>query len=70
VSLNITVPDEIAQAARARAMETGVSPEALLVEVLRTHFGPRPTELREELDAWERASDQDFGRLEADTTPD
>jgi hypothetical protein len=47
-----------------------VSPETLLLEVLRAHFGPLPAALRVELDAWEQASDEDFGRLEADASPD
>jgi hypothetical protein len=67
--LNLTVPDEIATPARARAREAGVPTEALLLEVLRAHFGPLPTELQEEFDAWERASDEDIARLEADAGP-
>ena len=69
MSLNISVPDEIASAAHARAREAGVPTETLLLEVLRAHFGPLPTELQEELDVWERASDEDLARLEADAGP-
>jgi len=66
VDLNITVPDEIARVARARARETGASAETFLLEALRAHFGPLPDALQDELDAWERASDEDLARFEAD----
>jgi hypothetical protein len=66
VPLKITVPEEIAHVARARARESGVSAETLVLEALRAHFGPLPTELQDELEAWERASDDDLARLEGD----
>ena len=64
MSLNITVPDDIAHVARARAQETGLSPEALVLEALRAHFGPLPADLQDEFEAWERASDEDSARFQ------
>jgi hypothetical protein len=64
VPITITVPDEIAEAAEALAKIEGASPEALLLDALRAHFPPVPTELQEEFEAWERASDEDMARLE------
>jgi hypothetical protein len=69
VSLNITVPDDIALVAHSRAQEAGVSAEALVLEALRAHFGPLPAELQDELAAWERASDEDGARLEGEAGP-
>ena len=59
MAMNITIPDEIAQAAEALARDTGSSAERVLVEALKAHFPPIPPELQAEFDAWERASDQD-----------
>lgn len=64
MALTITVPDEIAQAARELAEAEGTSAESLLLAALRAHFPPVPPELQEEFDAWERASDEDMAKLD------
>jgi hypothetical protein len=62
--LTITVPDEIVRAAEAVARTMGASAEDLLIQALQAHFGPISPELQAELEAWERASDEDLARLE------
>jgi hypothetical protein len=64
MTLTITIPDEIARAAKVLAKQSGESPEALLIRALQAHFPVLPPELQEEFDAWERASDEDMARLE------
>lgn len=59
MSLVLTVPDEIADAAKALSQRSGASPEELLLRALRAHFPPIPAELIAEFDAWEQASDTD-----------
>jgi hypothetical protein len=67
--LTITVPDEIARAAEAKAAASGTSAESLLLRALESIFAVPPApiseELREEFDAWEQASDEDMARVEA-----
>ena len=58
--LTLTVPDDIACAARERAGAYGRSPEEVLLEALETAFAPLPIELQREFDAWNRASDADM----------
>ena len=64
MTLRITVPDEIARAAEAVARASGATTEAILIQALHAHFPPVPPELGAELDAWERASDEDLAELE------
>jgi len=64
LSLLLTVPDEIATAARELSHRSGSSPEELLLRALRAHFPPIPAELAEEFDAWEQASDHDLSAFE------
>ena len=66
MSMTITIPDEIAQAAEEMARSSGTSPEQLLLQALQAHFPPVSSELQDEFDAWERASDEDMTRLEAE----
>ena len=59
MSLVLTVPDEIADAAKALSQRSGKSAEELLLRALRAHFPPIPADLVAEFDAWEQASDED-----------
>ncbi len=60
MSITLTVPDEIADSAAAVAARCGIQTERLLMDALRAHFPPIPSELRAEFDALERASDEDL----------
>lgn len=62
--LTLTVPDEIARAAVALAELSGATPEELLIQALEARFSPFSAELQTEMDAWERASDEDMARLD------
>ena len=64
MSLVLTVPDAIAQAAEELAQRCGETPERILLNALWAHFPPIPLELQAEFDALEQASDEDFARLE------
>ena len=64
MSLTIEVPEEIVRAAAVLAQRAGTTPEALLIDALKAHFPPVPSELQEEFDAWERASDEDMAKLD------
>jgi len=64
--MTITVPDEIAHSAQEIAAGTGDSAEHLSLQVLYAHFPPVSSELLAEFDAWERSSDEDMARLDAE----
>ena len=60
----LTIPDEIARAAQELAESGNLSPQDLLLRALQAHFPPLDSELQDEFDAWERASDEDMARLD------
>lgn len=62
--MTLTIPDEIAQAAQVLAQRGAASPEQLLLRALAAHFPPVPPALQDEMDAWERASDEDMARFD------
>ncbi len=64
--MTLTIPDDIALSAAQIAVTTGVSPEHLLLQALQAHFPPISAELQWEFDSWERASDEDMARLDAE----
>lgn len=63
MSMTLTVPDDIAQAAQVIAKANGTTAESLLLRALAAHFPPVPEELQAEFDAWEAASDEDMSRF-------
>jgi hypothetical protein len=62
--MTIHVPDEIARAAEALSEEAGVSTEHVLVDAQRAHFPPITPALKEGLDAWNLALDEDARRVD------
>ena len=61
--LTLNVPDDIAAAVEHMAKDTGSTAEELILGALKAHFPPIPDDLKTELDAWDRASDEDFARF-------
>lgn len=59
MSMTIEIPDPIAQEVEKLCKGSGASPEQLVLTALSAHFPPISTELREEFEAWERASEED-----------
>ncbi len=66
MSLTLAIPDEIAHSAQEAAASTGASVEQLLLQALQAHFPPISPELQAKFDAWERFSDEDMARLDAE----
>ena len=64
MSLTLSVPDDIAAAVEELAARSGQTPEQLLLNALWAHFPPIPAALKDEFDALELASDEDFARFE------
>ena len=64
--MTLTIPDEIAHSAQEIAAGTGDSAERLLLQALYAYFPPIRPELQAEFDAWERSSDEDMARLDAE----
>lgn len=64
--LTLAIPDEIARPAHETAASTGTSVEQLLLQAIQAHFPPISPELQAEFDAWERSSDEDMARLDAE----
>jgi hypothetical protein len=62
--MTLSVPADIADAARDAAEKNGDIPEQLLIDALRAYFPPIPQALKQEFEALERASDEDFLRFE------
>ena len=65
MSMTLTVPDDIAEFVTDIALKSGGTPDGLLLDALRAHFPPIPDALKDEFDALERASDEDFLRFES-----
>jgi len=63
--MTLAIPDEIAHSAQAVA-GTGDPAERLLLQALYAYFPPIRPELQAEFDAWERSSDEDMARLDAE----
>lgn len=59
MSLTLTVPDNIAQAAEQMARTSGSSTEVVLLKALEAHFPPVSPKLQDEFDAWNAASEED-----------
>jgi predicted transcriptional regulator len=64
--MTIQIPSEIVQAVEELAHRSGVPAQNLLLDALRAHFPPISLELQTEFDAWDRASNEDGGRIDQD----
>jgi predicted transcriptional regulator len=68
MSISIELPDEIAKAVEQLSRASGRPPEQIVIDALSAHFPPISQDLRDEFEAWEKASEEDAAKLDGENT--
>jgi hypothetical protein len=63
--MTFEIPDEVAKSVRQLSKASGKTTEQLVVAALRAHFPPMPEALRDEMIAWDLASEKDIESFNA-----